>query len=74
MTSHMLMPYTDIDEPTARHEARFFGSAQARHGPSGFVPGPAWPGRPGRAWAAGCARRAARLGPPETVGTESTRY
>jgi hypothetical protein len=46
--------------PTVRHEDRFFGPAQARHGPSSFVPGPARPGRLGRAWATGYARRAAR--------------
>jgi hypothetical protein len=26
-------------DPVARHEARFFGSAQAQHDPVGFVPG-----------------------------------
>jgi hypothetical protein len=60
--------------PTARHEARFFGPAQARHGPSGFVPVPARPGRPGRAWAAEYTRRAARPGPPGKAGTEPARF
>jgi hypothetical protein len=58
----------------ARHEARFFGPAQARPGPVGFVPGPARPILPGRAWAAGCARRAARPGPPESGRHGPARY
>jgi hypothetical protein len=71
--------YICIDEhatrsPTAQHEARFFGPAQARHGPFGFVPVPARPGRPGHAWAVGYARRAAWPGPPGKAGTEPARF
>jgi hypothetical protein len=58
----------------ARHEAHFFGPAQARPGPVGFVPGPARTILPGRAWAAGCARRAARPGPPENGRHRPARY
>jgi hypothetical protein len=60
--------------PTARHKARFFGPAQARHGPSGFMPVPARPDRLGRAWAAEYTRRAARPGPPGKAGTEPARF
>jgi hypothetical protein len=64
------IPVRSIDEhaaqsPVARHAARFFGSAQARPGTAGCVPGPARTMPPGRAWAAGYARRAARPGPPK---------
>jgi hypothetical protein len=60
----------NIDEhaaqsPVARHAARFFGPAQARPGTARCVPGPARTIPPGRAWAAGYARRAARPGPPK---------
>jgi hypothetical protein len=51
--------------PAARHATRFFGPAQARPGPAGCVTGPAQTIQPGRAWAAGYARRAARTGPPK---------
>jgi hypothetical protein len=38
------------------------------------VSGPARPGRPGRAWATGYARRAARPDPPEKAGTEPAQF
>ena len=59
--------------PLARHEARFFGPAQARPGPVANRPGLARPEGASRTWAAPQARGTARARPAPTVGPVAAR-
>ena len=69
----LLLMYRKLD-PTARHEARFFGPAQTRHGPIFIVPEPARPDTSGHAWAVTLARWAARPGTNSRRRPEKARY